>query len=258
MTVFNDYSRYYDLLYRDKDYTGEADFVARMIRAHHPSAARVLELGCGTGRHAELLVQRGFALHGVDRSEGMLKEAHGRKSFLSAELAGALEFSSGDVRDVRLGVSFDVVISLFHVMSYQTSNADLDAAFATAAAHLEPGGLFLFDFWYGPAVLAEMPEVRVKRLADTEIEVTRIAEPLIHPEENCVTVNYEIGILNKSDGTYSRFNESHRMRYLFLPEINALCERHGMVPVFSCEWMSGKVPGLGTWSVCTGARVMEQ
>ena len=38
------------------------------------------------------------------------------------------------------------MISLFHVMSYQTTNADLLAVFATAAAHLRPGGLFLFRF----------------------------------------------------------------------------------------------------------------
>lgn len=257
MTVFNEYSQYYDLLYRDKKYDEEADFVAGKIGAYHPAAKAVLELGCGTGKHAEMLIHRGFRVRGIDRSEGMLKEARERKSLLPVELASVLEFSSGDLCSVRLDERFDVVISLFHVMSYQTGNADLDAAFATAAAHLSPGGLFLFDFWYGPAVLAELPEVRVKRLSDTNIELTRIAEPLIQPEENCVTVNYEIGILRKKDGVYSRLFESHRMRYLFLPEINALCERHGMSPVFYCEWMTGNAPGLGTWSVCAGARVID-
>jgi SAM-dependent methyltransferase len=255
MTVFNEYSRYYDLLYRDKDYPGEADFVASMIRAYHPSAASVLELGCGTGRHAELLAGRGFRLHGIDLSGGMLAEALGRRSQLPAELAAALDFTHGDVREIRLGTRFDAVISLFHVMNYQTSNSDLDAIFATAAAHLAPGGLFFFDFWYGPAVLAERPEVRIKRLNDTEIDVTRIAEPQLHQEENCVSVNYEINIVRMADGAFSRFSESHRMRYLFLPEINTLFERHGMDPVLFCEWMSGNAPGLGTWSVFAGGRL---
>lgn len=258
MTVFNkEYSRYYDLLYRDKDYAGEADFVERLIRAHHPTATSVLELGCGTGRHAELLVHRGFKLHGVDFSERMLHEAHARKSLLPADKASFLDFSYGDIREVRLGVCFDTVISLFHVMSYQTENADLNAAFATVRAHLAPGGIFIFDFWYGPAVLSEMPAVRIKRLNDDKIEVTRIAEPWMQPEKNCVTVNYEINIVRKKDGAFNRFNERHCMRYLFLPEISNLFERHNMQLVFSCEWMSGKAPGLNTWSLCTGGIVVK-
>lgn len=257
MTVFSEYSRYYDLLYRDKDYAGEVEFVARMIRAHHPSAATVLELGCGTGRHAELLVQHGFTLQGVDFSEGMLMEAHRRKSQLTADLAASLEFSLGDVREIRLGTCFDVVISLFHVMSYQTSNADLDAVFSTAVAHLAPGGLLFFDFWYGPAVLTEHPVVRIKRLNDAEIDITRIAEPLLHTEDNCVTVNYEILISGKSDGSFRRLTESHRMRYIFFPEIHAIFERHGLHLVFSCEWMSGNDPSPDTWSVCVGARLVS-
>lgn len=255
MTAFNEYSGYYDLLYRDKDYSAEAEFVKSLLRTHHTSVLTVLELGCGTGRHAELLVLQGFRLHGVDRSKGMLDEAQTRKSLLPPEMAEALEVSFGDVRDVRLGKSFDAVISLFHVLSYQTRNTDLEATFATARAHLEPGGIFIFDFWYGPAVLTERPEVRVKRLGDAEIEVTRIAEPVIHPEENCVTVNYEINILRKVDNAFRRFSESHQMRYLFLPEIRQLFSRNGMDLILCCEWMTGKEPGLSTWNVVAVGRV---
>ena len=58
--AFDTYARYYDLLYRDKDYAGEAAYVASHIRQHAPEAARILELGCGTGAHAEHW--RGWAL----------------------------------------------------------------------------------------------------------------------------------------------------------------------------------------------------
>ena len=86
-------------------------------------------------------------------------------------------FSQGDIRAVRLGRTFDVVVALFHVTSYQTTNEDLAAATATAATHLEPGGAFLFDCWRGPAVLIQRPEVWVKRLDDDDISLTRVAEP---------------------------------------------------------------------------------
>ena len=38
-------------------------------------------------------------------------------------------------------------------MSYQTSNDDLNATFASARANLKQGGVFIFDCWYGPALL---------------------------------------------------------------------------------------------------------
>ena len=227
--AFDTYARYYDLLYRDKDYAGEAAYVASHIRQHAPEAARILELGCGTGAHAEHLARLGFTVHGVDLSEAMLTRAEERQAALPADLAARLTFAHGDVRSVRTGETYDAVISLFHVMSYQTTNADLEAALATAAAHLQPGGLFLFDFWYGPAVLTQQPEVRVKRLEDEEIKVTRIAEPVMRVNENVVEVNYTVFIEVKSTGQMEQVQETHRMRYWFLPELaSVLPRKHGV------------------------------
>ncbi|HEX2722814.1 MAG TPA: class I SAM-dependent methyltransferase, partial [Gemmatimonadaceae bacterium] len=140
MTVFAGYSRYYDLLYRDKDYAGEARWVAALIEKHAASARSLMEIGCGTGAHAAKLAGLGYDVTGVDMSEGMLAAANGRKRGLPPGLASRLDFAHGDARSVRLGRRFNAVISLFHVMSYQTSNADISAAFSTAREHLLPGG----------------------------------------------------------------------------------------------------------------------
>ena len=68
-TVFADYARYYDLLYRDKDYAAEAEYVAGLIRKFHPSARSILELGSGTGIHASLLTEKGFTVHAWHRAQ---------------------------------------------------------------------------------------------------------------------------------------------------------------------------------------------
>jgi hypothetical protein len=139
------------------------------------------------------------------------------------------------------------VISLFHVVNYQTTDDALRAMFDTAGAHLKTGGVFLFDFWYGPAVLAEMPEVRVKRLQDADISVTRIAEPELLPNENVVNVNYTLFIETVKTGTTQRVNETHRMRYLFLPELRSLHDG-----VFdergTHEWLTSEPVSERTWS----------
>jgi SAM-dependent methyltransferase len=240
MSVFAAYSKYYDLLYRDKDYAAEARYVHELIQRHHPRARSVLDLGCGTGRHAQLLCEHGYTLSGVDLSEEMLQVARANNPRLS--------FTQGDVRSVRLGQTFDVVASLFHVMSYQASNADLRAALATVRTHLAPGGLFVFDCWYGPAVLTSRPETRVKRLEDESIHVTRLAEPVLHPNDNVVDVNYHVLIRDKHSGNVDELRETHKMRYLFAPEVNLLLEDAGLRLTQLREFMGEREPGFDTWT----------
>ena len=243
MTVFNEYARYYDLLYRDKDYAGEAAYVDRLIRSRVPNARRILNLGCGSGRHDRSLVQRGYEVTGVDISQEMLAAAQA-----AAEGNAALAYVKGDVRSVRLGQTFDAVISLFHVMSYQTANDDLIKALATANAHLEPGGILIFDCWHGPGVLTDRPAPRVKHLEDDLIRVTRFAEPVMQANENVVDVKYRVSIENKRDATVRNINETHRMRYLFVPEVLLLLKLSGFVLLAAEEWLTGKELGFDAWN----------
>ena len=249
MTIFNNYARYYDLLYRDKDYTAEAEFIDRLIQSKAPNTNTILELGCGTGNHALLLAKAGYHLHGVDLSAEMLKYAQARCDRLEPELAAKLQFSCGDLRQIRLNLKFDAILSLFHVISYQTTNEDLLAALATVKTHLNPGGIFIFDVWYGPAVLSDPPVVRIKRLEDQSIQVTRIAEPIMHPNENLVDVNYQVFIKDKNSGAIDELTETHRMRYLFRTELELLLSQLQMQIIEDGEWLTNAPPGLNTWGV---------
>lgn len=248
--VFNTYASYYDLIYRDKDYDGEVQFVNGLIQKHAPNAKHLLELGCGTGIHAEKLVSSGYSVHGVDFSVEMLKCAEGRLRYLPEEEAKRLSFSCGDIRQFRHGGRFDAVISLFHVMSYQTKNKDLEAVFNTVKQHLKPKGVFIFDCWYGPAVLSDPPVVRVKRLEDERIEITRIAEPEMYPNENRVDVHYQVFIKDKSTERVEILEETHRMRYLFKPEIEQILNLSGLSLLNGQEWLSSNELDFNTWNSC--------
>lgn len=245
---FGDYARYYDLLYRDKDYAAEADYVARVIRSAAPDARRVLELGSGTGRHGRLLAARGFVVHGVERSPDMVALAQAAAAPPPAADAG-FSCEVGDACAVRLDRTFDAVIALFHVVSYQTSDAALEAMFATAARHLMPGGVFLFDVWHGPAVLAQQPEQRVKRAADGDLEVIRTARPQLDAERSTVKVTYDMECRNRRSGETVRFCEDHLVRYLFPAEIERLAAQAGMRMIKSEEFVTARPPSDATWGV---------
>ena len=75
MTVFGEYSDYYNLLYSDKNYANETQFLFDLLKKYAPRCETILDLGCGTGAHAALMAQRGCSVVGVDRSESMLAAA---------------------------------------------------------------------------------------------------------------------------------------------------------------------------------------
>jgi len=231
MSVFDKYAAYYDLLYQDKSYQEEVNYLDSLIKKYKCNSQRILDLGCGTGKHANQLAEKGYLVDGIDISETMIETAkNGNYKNCS--------FSTGDIRSFQNDKKYDVVTSLFHVICYQNSNSDLLNSFKTAAKHIVDGGLFIFDFWYGPAVLNDKPSVRIKRMANDNFNITRIAEPIIDYNKNVVKVNFEVIIENKATKQVETIKESHNMRYLFLPEIELLLEQAGMKLMNSLQWMS--------------------
>ena len=165
-----------------------------------------------------------------------------------------LSFELGDARSFRSLRRFDVVTSLFHVLSYQATESDLQAMIQTASVHLDAGGLFVFDFWYGPAVLWQRPTMRVKRFSNERILVTRLAEPVVHDTINIVDVNYSVFIKERASDQIQEIKETHRMRYLFLPEIDRLLNANGLELVGVEEWMTRRAPSVDSWGVCVVAK----
>jgi SAM-dependent methyltransferase len=242
---FGDYAECYAALYQDKDYAGEARFVSRILRKWGAKKSALLELGCGTGSYTRLFARDFRRIVGVDRSPDMLEQA-----LLNAQPpteAKNISYRQGDIRTLRLRAQFDVVAALFHVISYQTENADLKQAFGSARRHLKRNGLFLFDFWHGPGVLHHLPERRFKHVETEAIRVDRRTSPHLDPLRNTVQVTFDITLHRKKTGKARRFREKHLMRYLFRPEVEELCGASGFELLEFGEWRSGKRPGLQSW-----------
>jgi SAM-dependent methyltransferase len=253
VSVFAALAGHYDSLYEDKNYEAEADYVHALIQRYQPGARSIVDLGCGTGRHAIAFAEKGYAVLGVDRSPDMLSEAKTRLETIAPELNRSINFCQADIRDFSVAKSFDAVVALFHVMSYQTSNGDVAAALSSARSGLRAGGIFIFDCWYGPGVLTDPPATRVKRVSRDRRRVVRIAEPTMHGDHNTVDVNYQFFIENEGSG-YAEFRETHTMRYFFIPELELLLRQTGWQPLSFLEWMTDRPPVNDTWSLTVVAQ----
>ena len=238
---FDAYSTYYDLLYRDKDYVSEVDYVNELLISRGLNVCDILEFGSGTGKHGRLLANYGYKVFGIELSPEMVSLADQTEGFVCQQ---------GDICSVQLGRTFDAVLSLFHVISYQVTNQSVKAVFSRAAEHLSPGGLFIFDVWYSPAVHNHRPSVRVKRMKDEAICITRIAEPLLRPNDNIVDVKYSIFVEDISSGLIQTFSELHPMRHFSLPEIDLFAEYSGFERLSAETFMSGAPVSEDTWAIC--------
>ena len=216
MTVFDGpYAGAYDALYGDKDYAGECDVLERIFARFATAPVKtVLDLGCGTGNHAVRLAQRGYEVSGVDRSPAMLAAAAAKAKALGL----AIPLHRRDLLDLDLGRQFDAVLMMFAVLGYQTEDAHVLRALASARRHLRPGGLLVFDCWNGPAVLAQRPGDRVKTVPTSGGRIVRAASATLDVERHVCAVRYRLSEF-RGDRVVSETDEEHRMRFFFPEEI---------------------------------------
>ena len=217
------------------------NYLDHLLRKNGIAGNSLLEFGSGTGRHGCLLTTHGYQVHGIELSKEMVLASQKSKNFSCQQ---------GDITVTKVAGSFSAVISLFHVISYQVTNQNLNAVFRNASRHLDAGGLFIFDIWYSPAVATQRPERRIKRLKTSDLEITRIAEPTNYVNDNRVDVHYTVICHNLKTGKYQSFEELHPMRHFSLPEIDLVSEYHGFQRITAEEWLTGGSISADTWGIC--------
>ena len=222
------YASAYDALYADKDYEAECDVLEEVFCAHAASDVRsVLDLGCGTGAHAVRLSQRGYEVTGVDVSPAMLNHAR-EKAEAATYPAKSVRpsFRLGDIRSLDLGRTFDAVVMMFAVLGYQLTNEDVLATLGCARRHLSPGGVLVFDVWYGPAVARIGPTQRVKVFDTDGHRVIRVADADMDERHGVCRVSYRLWEL-ADDRVVGEAAENHVVRFFYPMELGLLLEQTG-------------------------------
>jgi len=138
---FGPIAPFYDQLMHQVPYGMWMSYYELLLITQEVHPRKYLDVCCGTGTCAEQLAAVGNAVAGIDLSAPMIEEAR-RK----AELAGLqIRYEAMDAASFDLGESFEAAYSFFDSFNYITDLGRLGSAFKRVAAHLDPGGSFIFD-----------------------------------------------------------------------------------------------------------------
>jgi 2-polyprenyl-3-methyl-5-hydroxy-6-metoxy-1,4-benzoquinol methylase len=105
-TLFENYGRKYDSESFTQGTMGECDFIEREIGFN--KSIKILDIGCGTGRHAIELSKRGYNVTGIDLSDSLLSRAKEKAKKQGLKL----DFLKYDARDLPFNNEFHLVIML--------------------------------------------------------------------------------------------------------------------------------------------------
>lgn len=250
--IFQDYSKFYNLLYSDKDYKKESEYILSKIEEYLPEKHEnisLLDIGCGTGKHLKFLKPKFSKAVGIDPSKSMIKIAklENKKKSINFKIASA--------QNLQLKTKFDVIVSLFHVFSYQNNHSDLNSYILNIHKHLKPNGIFIFDFWFEKAVIFQKPEIRVKKIEDSNFKITRISTPIHDKKNKTVDVIFDIFVQNKLKNDRLKYMcETHKMKYFNTKNVEKVLSDFGFKVLKFEEPVSGNLPNKDTWGVCCVAK----
>jgi SAM-dependent methyltransferase len=213
------HARVYDEIYGSKPYADEARFVHELAGL---PGGKLLDVACGTGRHALAFADLGYDVTGVDINEELLAVAR-------ASAGDRARFVQGDMCDLDVeGGPFDLVTCLFDSIGYPQEDDLIVAALRSLGRHTARGGRIVCEFLHGPALVRGAEPHRVKRVALTDgRSLLRTSETTIDVERMLMRVRYELWAVD-GDGRAERGEEEQVNRLFTVPEMRLLASQAGI------------------------------
>ena len=168
--MHNQLAKYYDRIYSFRDHLDEAVRIQNIIIKYLETGGNtLLDVACGTGLHLKHL-RDDFSCTGVDASKAMLKIA--RKN------AKGVTFKEADMKTLKLGKQFDVIICLLSSIGYVRNYSNLERTIQNFSKHLKKGGVALIEPSHANSVYVK-GEPRITIYDGKDAKIARINVPKI-------------------------------------------------------------------------------
>ena len=237
MSVFGEkYAEIYDALNEGKDYQFEVQYCLDAFSRYRGKIGlpnSVLDLACGSGEHLAQMGEIPIRV-GVDVSQEMVDIARRKNT-------GKIDFVLSDINKLRLDQKFDLVTSLFHVLSYQYRLDSAVQYMRSISHHLEDHGLAIVDFWHRPAWKWDPPGTRerVIEFGNTKAVRTSKGTPDFLTGQVDVDISVNVSSENQSQDV---FDEQHFMRAFTIAEVELLANIAGLKVIDFVTWAGIDVP----------------
>lgn len=144
-----------------------------LIRLAGVTSGRVLDLGCGPGRYALPLAERGFEVCAVDTSPALLDQLKARQASLPAEAQSRIEVVEADMRHFERPEHFDWVMIMWSTFGYFEDEADHGQVLDQVYQNLASGGRLMIDLVGLETLCRTLEPVHLTELDDGRLLIER-------------------------------------------------------------------------------------
>lgn len=221
---YKQWAQYYDLFSSEEQTEMELGFIEFIFDKYGKSQVKkVLDVTCGTGRHAIPLAEKGYDIMANDRSPDMLGVA--KEKAVQANVS--IEFSQCDMREITWENEFDAVICINSAFNYMQTYEDAEEALKNFHKAIKPGGLAIVDLANFLKFFAEYKnEIASEHEMDGLIG-KRVGRHSIQTKNAVFLHEEESQIFNSDGNVIHEIHELHKLRMFTYPEIHWLLELVG-------------------------------
>lgn len=229
MKLYTKFSRFYDRLYSGKNYGMEVEFILEVFkRLFEKKAEKVIDFGCGTGKHVDEFSRRGLEAIGVEKEIEMLRFAEGREG----------SFVEGDFRELKVEGDADIVVSLFSTIQH-IKKEEIEETLRKFCKQLGDEGLCVLDIHN-----IERRETFVKTLLHEGAKVAKTSTwRLVSPDEIVVETAWLV-----DDGELDFDVDELRLARVLPGEMEEMAKRAGFREVKKFGgWKGQPITGEGKY-----------
>lgn len=206
---------FYDLLFQQKNYTKEVFFINKIVKKYNPRAKSILDVGCGSGTHLNLLKDNFETLFGVDINSEIIKVAKKKSAKIS--------YQQGSMAGFKINQKFDVLLCLYSVFNYNQTKVDSLNTLRNFKKHLNSNGVAIIAL-YQPTNTDKKISLHTGIKNDTQ--VAKINQFFTDPKTKTEHSNFLV--LIKDKGKINFFVENnHEYRIYTTSEFSELLSKVG-------------------------------